>query len=341
MDEKRHADIQTGAFTSKDLLCPNCQSPLVEQGESLPCHTCGQVYRIEDGIPQLFWENDWEAGKKDVTDIIKRFYEETPFPDYEEFDSPSNLIDKASKGVFARLLDEQIPPGSDILECGCGTGQLSAFLSIRNRNVVGTDMCMNSLRLGQAFKARHGLGRVSFIQMNLFRPVFADGTFDLVISNGVLHHTSDPKRAFETIAKLVKPGRFIIIGLYHRDGRLLTNLRQRLFRLSGERFSWLDPYLKEVSAKEAKKEAWLNDQYRNPHESSHTITEVIPWFDEAGFDVLTTIPRTTLGRRFSESDKLFTQNDLGRPWERSLIERGMLLHGTENGFFVVIGRRRG
>jgi 2-polyprenyl-3-methyl-5-hydroxy-6-metoxy-1,4-benzoquinol methylase len=67
-------------------------------------------------------------------------------------------------------------------------------------------MCMNSLRLATDFKRRNALSRVEFVQMNLFRPCFPDGEFDLVISNGVLHHTSNPRLAFETISRLVKPG---------------------------------------------------------------------------------------------------------------------------------------
>ena len=55
-------------------------------------------------------------------------------------------------------------------------------------------------------------------------------SFDLVISNGVLHHTAEPFRAFQTISGLVKPGGYILVGLYHRWGRLVTDFRRRVFR---------------------------------------------------------------------------------------------------------------
>ena len=73
----------------------------------------------------MYAANDWDDSKEDVTERIKEFYEETPFPNYDDFDSAASLIDKAKRGVFARLLDEQIPFGTRILEAGCGTGQLS------------------------------------------------------------------------------------------------------------------------------------------------------------------------------------------------------------------------
>ena len=104
------------------------------------------------------------------------------------------------------MLDDQIPTGTRILECGCGTGQLTNYLSIAYRTVVGTDMCLNSLKLANDFKQKNKLDRAHFFQMNLFRPFFKPESFDLVISNGVLHHTSDPRLAFQSISRLVKPG---------------------------------------------------------------------------------------------------------------------------------------
>ena len=65
---------------------------------------------------------------------------------------------------------------------GCGTGQLTNFLSIAHRSVLGVDVCMNSLGLAQKFKVENGLDRASFAQMNLFRPALKDGFFDVVIS---------------------------------------------------------------------------------------------------------------------------------------------------------------
>jgi cyclopropane fatty-acyl-phospholipid synthase-like methyltransferase len=55
------------------------------------------------------------------------FYERTPFPNYDDFDSAEALRLKARRGVFAKLLDEQIRPGSSILEFGCGTGATEQF----------------------------------------------------------------------------------------------------------------------------------------------------------------------------------------------------------------------
>ena len=227
------------------MCCPGCGADLELEARTLICSGCRHRFEIVDNLPRLFLPNEWSELRADVTESMKAFYEETPFPNYDEFDSTASLVEKARRGRFAKLLDDQVPPGSRVIECGCGTGQLSNFLSIANRQLFAVDMCVNSLGLGQQFKERNHLTRVNFFQMNLFRPIFKPETFDLVISNGVLHHTSDPYLAFETISKLVKPGGHILIGLYHKYGRLITDLRRLIFGLSRDRFTFLDPNLRE------------------------------------------------------------------------------------------------
>ncbi len=256
------------------LRCPDCAGALRSIEGELVCAGCSRRFEVSDGIPLLFWPHDQSVGDGDPTATVKAFYEETPFPDYEEFDSAATLMQKARLGWFAKLLDDQSPPGAKVLECGCGTGQLSIFLSIANRQLLGTDMCLNSLRLGQAFKQANRLENVKFMQMNLFRPTLRPESFDLVISNGVLHHTPDPAGAFESISKLVKPGGYILIGLYHRYGRLITDFRRVLFRIS-ERLTFLDPNLRKGEPGSARWRAWFMDQDNHPLESKHTIGETL------------------------------------------------------------------
>ena len=57
-------------------------------------------YPVVDGIPCLFAPNEWPEGKADVTDLVKAFYEHTPFPNYDDLDSRESLLVKARRGVF-------------------------------------------------------------------------------------------------------------------------------------------------------------------------------------------------------------------------------------------------
>lgn len=324
------------------FLCPACQGPLDSRNSTWSCGSCGRSFGCEGGIPILFHPNEWDDAQRDVTEAIKSFYEETPFPNYEEMDSVWRLKEKAEKGVFARLLDEQIPADARVLEAGCGTGQLSNFLGIRaGRTVFGTDLCLNSLKLAEDFRARNRLDNVRFVQMNLFRPIFAPDSFDVVICNGVLHHTSDPFRGFQTLTGLVKPEGAVVIGLYNTWGRLTTDIRRRIFRITGNRFQTLDPRIRKDPTSALRKKTWFLDQYKNPHESKHTIGEVQGWFNRVGVGFLSSIPKAVAFESFSAEEKLFEEHARGSRLDHALVQLGMIFSGgREGGLFIMIGRRR-
>jgi SAM-dependent methyltransferase len=325
------------------FVCPACAATLRAgvDGHRIECTGCGRSFTIDNGIPLLFWPTEGTS-KRDVTDVVRAFYEKTPFPNYDDMDSPESLRAKADQGYFSRLLNDQISHGSTILECGCGTGQLSNFLGLTwGRTVLGTDICLNSLRLGQSFKSQHGIEGTHFVQMNLFRPVFRPESFDFVISNGVLHHTSDPFAAFRSILRCVKKGGFIVVGLYNTYGRLTTDFRRHIFRLTGDRFAFLDPRLRLKHLGNIRKQAWFNDQYKHPHESKHTFGEVLNWFDQSRVEFVNSIPRCTAADLFSRQEKLFKVHSRGISFDHFIVQMGMLFSGgREGGFFIMIGRKK-
>lgn len=327
----------------KDIfICPACGGVLKVSVENctIECSECKHSFGCEKGIPMLFWPNKWDS-KADVTDIVKSFYEENPFPNYDDIDSIQRLREKA-KNYFANFLDNQIPHGVRILEAGCGTGQLSNFLgSTWGRTVFATDICLNSLKLGNEFKEENQIDNVAFFQMNLFKPVFKPESFDFVISNGVLHHTGDPLLGFQSILRLVKKGGFIITGLYNTYGRLTTDIRRFIFNFSGKRFTFLDPYLRSRNLSDWKKHIWFMDQYKNPHEYKHSIGEVLNWFDQCGVEFINSIPKSKAFMSFSPEEKLFELNPRGTLLDHFLVQLGMMLTGgSEGGFFLMIGRKK-
>lgn len=325
------------------LVCPACGSQLrKEAGDGgLVCTENGHLFKEEAGIPLLFWPNDWD-GKQDVTQIVRSFYEENPFPNYDELESSRSLREKAERGYFARWLDDQIPFGAKILEVGCGTGQLSNFLGLRwGRTVYGADLCLNSLRLGAGFKKAHNIENTSFVQMNLFKPVFAEGSFDIVICNGVLHHTSDPFLGFQSISKLVAPGGYIMIGLYNTYGRLTTDLRRLIFKYTGDTFKFLDPRLRTRNLSSLRKRIWYMDQYEHPHESKHTLGELQDWFERENFDFVSGIPKPKAFETFSENEEIFKKQPAGTGFDHFIVQAAMLLKGgAEGGFYSMVGQRR-
>ena len=190
------------SWNLEPLRCPACDGELAlaQTKHSPSCQDCGHEFLSNNGLPLLFWPNEWDV-RSDVTQSVKAFYEENSFPNYEDIDSDWSLRDAAKRGIFGRLLDEQTPRNANVLEVGCGTGQLGNFMGMSwGRSVFGADLCINSLSLGHRFKPSHGIDSTAFLQMNLFRPAFRPESFDLVVCNGVLHHTSDPELGFRSIA---------------------------------------------------------------------------------------------------------------------------------------------
>jgi SAM-dependent methyltransferase len=221
---------------------------------------------------------------------------------------------------------------------GCGTGQLSNFLSRYNRTIIGTDLSLNSLKLANNFRKANSIENVFFLQMNLFKPCFNDDTFDAVISNGCLHHTSDPKRAFHTIAKLAKKDGLIVIGLYHKNGRLFTNFRQHVFKILNNKFKFLDPRNIDKNLSSSKKYAWYMDQYKNPKEYSYKFKEILEWFEESNVEYLSSIPFHAFDKNFQLLAKKQKPNNF-MIFLKELSITFDLNQIKEGGFFIMIGRR--
>lgn len=321
--------------------CPACAAGMAIENNELRCRGAeAHRYPVEGGIPRMFCENNWD-GRGDVTDAIRSFYEDTPFPNYDDLDDTFALMQKAERSVFGRMLNDQIPFNVNVLEVGCGTGQLANYLGVAHRTVFGTDMTVNALKLAQDFKAKNNLDHVGFYQMNLFRPIFKPESFHVVLCNGVLHHTSDPHGGFRSIANLVKPGGYLLVGLYNAYGRLATDIRRRVFSLFGDQLSFLDPYLRKSKISAAKQRAWFRDQYKNPHESKHTIDEALGWFDAAGFEFESGVPPLVLGDRFSPQYPLFKPHARGTKRDHALVQMKLILTGSrEGGFFIIVGKKR-
>jgi 2-polyprenyl-3-methyl-5-hydroxy-6-metoxy-1,4-benzoquinol methylase len=328
------------------LVCPISGERLVLRDDGLVTQDGLHRYPIERGIPRLFVTETTMVDpentnrESEITTTVQDFYEATPFPNYNDFETISDFVRKARQGIFAKLLSEQIPTNANVLEVGCGTAQLSNYLAATTMSRIwATDMTINSLHIGQQFAESNNIRGICFVQMNLFYPAIVPKSMDIVISIGVLHHTHDTKAAFKNISHLVKPGGYIIVGLYNRLGRLRTDFRQILYKALGEKALLLDPHLrKDLSP--AKRSAWIRDQYLHPQERKHTISEVLRWFDETGFDFINSIPKIV--GEFATDERLFARNDRGASTDRILAELGMLFtrHGGEGGLYIMLGRKR-
>ena len=105
--------------------------------------------------------------------------------------------------------------GQTVLDAGCGMGRyLRIAAESGARRLVGVDL---SLAVAAARELTADLPNVSVVQGDLLRPPFAAGSFDRIYSLGVLDHTPDPRAAFLSIARLLRPGGRIAVWVYPRE----------------------------------------------------------------------------------------------------------------------------
>lgn len=110
--------------------------------------------------------------------------------------------------------------GRLVLDAGCGSGRYLEVVRRHGGMGVGCDSSRS------VFAARKSLPEdVGLVQADLFCLPFREESFDKVLSLGVLHHTPDPRRAFSSLATLVKPGGELAVSVYSNEGlaRRYTN----------------------------------------------------------------------------------------------------------------------
>ena len=313
----------------RDLLaCPACAGALTAQWS---CRGCGARFEAPDGIPNLRLPGD------ERTDAVRRFYEAAPFPGYPPRDSLQALHARAERSVFARLVHQAILGDARIAEIGCGTGQMCLYLARADRVIIGADLTRAALLLGAAAAKRFELTQVHFVETDLRQPGLKAGSFDVVYSSGVLHHTPNPRQSFAQLVRLARPGGVIVLGVYNVFARVPLRLRRFVARLSGFRFVPFDPVLRDRISEPARQEAWLRDQYHHPEEHRHTLGEVQRWFAENRVEYLRAFPSAVLG---DEPGELFARAaDNWRP-EGWLAQLGWIRAlGHEGGLFFTVGRR--
>jgi hypothetical protein len=164
----------------------------------------------------------------------------------------------------------------------------------------------------------------------------------LVTCIGVLHHTDDCLGGLAHIARsMVEIEGRMFIGLYHAFGRrpfLAHFAEQRRKGASVEElyveFARLRSGEKAAAQDETFMRSWFRDQVLHPHETQHTLAEILPVLDELGFEL-----ESTSVNRFGpvpERSRLVAE-------ERYLEDAGRLALAEGRyfpGFFVFMARRQ-
>jgi SAM-dependent methyltransferase len=103
--------------------------------------------------------------------------------------------------------------GRWVLDAGCGAGRFAEIALQLGANVVALDLS-SAVEACRENLARRYPGRLHVVQGDIFRLPFAQGSFDLGYSIGVLQHTPDPLRALDSVARAVRPGGELAVWIY-------------------------------------------------------------------------------------------------------------------------------
>ena len=106
-------------------------------------------------------------------------------------------------------------PGARLLEVGCGMGTDLLQFARGGAEVTGVDLTARSIEISrQHFAVDDARGDFAIADGESLP--FADGSFEVVYSNGVLHHTPDTEGAVREVHRVLRPGGLARVMLYHR-----------------------------------------------------------------------------------------------------------------------------
>jgi arsenite methyltransferase len=118
---------------------------------------------------------------------------------------PAGALDSfAGVGYFLDLA--ALGESDAVLDLGSGSGTDSFVAALSAGRVVGVDMTEAQLEKAARLAAEGGFDNVEFRHGYIERPQVEAGSFDCVISNGVINLSPDKPAVFAAAARALRPG---------------------------------------------------------------------------------------------------------------------------------------
>lgn len=204
------------------FLCdPITKQPLEIQndksGASLVCKKSGMRYLFIDDIPDLRPGMGIPLSGKGAKEKLQQQLEEKQREVMQHYDQkPCNNYMKLDNIPLGKWLRD--PKYADwfknlkfSIEVGSGKGAVAeVFKQYRGVELLCLDLAYGSLR----HVRKPPLEADAILGSNMSLPA-KDNVADMVVSYGVIHHTPDPVACFRELARILKPGGKLLLGVYN------------------------------------------------------------------------------------------------------------------------------
>ena len=168
------------------------------------------MHLMEEQTVQRFWQ-DHACGDAQVGGLRERFRD-----DYEKFFTEYDRFRYQNERHLAACVDALDVGGKQVLEIGLGEGADAERLIRNGARWSGVDLTAESVERVRTRLTLRDLPHDELRQGSVLDLPFADGTFDMVFSHGVLHHVPDIKQAQSEIHRVLRPGGELVVMLYAR-----------------------------------------------------------------------------------------------------------------------------
>ncbi|HJO72051.1 MAG TPA: class I SAM-dependent methyltransferase [Rhodospirillales bacterium] len=239
-----------GADPGDLLRCPQCFAAnlAVAADGRLCCGACSAAFAgdAETGAYSLIADASLGTIKDDIQKWWGDLYRQRYAGHEDGLDAASlgRRLDKL-EDLFRRrrhLAAVEMPlddlTGATVLEIGSGAGAHAALFARHGASVVAIDITPERVAATARKLALVPESRGRAYHADAENLPFRDAAFDVVYSNGVLHHSEDTERCINEVQRVLKPGGRAVIMLYARHSAAFwLNIVPRAL-ITGELFRW-------------------------------------------------------------------------------------------------------
>ncbi len=141
-------------------------------------------------------------------------------PEPEVMDSPAEAIAYDAmdftevNAAFAQAALAIAPPKGLMLDAGTGTAHIPIAIAQQQPQwqIIGIDLAKSMLEIGTRNIEQAGLrSQIQLECVDAKQMPYPDGHFDMVISNSIVHHLSNPVPFFRELQRVLKPNSSIFL----------------------------------------------------------------------------------------------------------------------------------